>query len=341
MSLYLRSMRFLAVYGRPIVGVLVVVSVLYAFGAWHVYATPPTHQETTKTDSQTIRSSVGTSAVVTGQTLLYPRGAHLTDKPLYLRSATPNLTFTVDTAVPANAPVTVGTRLTLRHAAAYNGRTYWRTDRVLIDRTQTVSGGHATASTTINMSAVIDYLDRRRAETGDLGTMSSTLLLNVTYDTGRYAGTITADAPVVFTGNGYYVDGDLSASDSRSKTVTTRVVGSADPAIWGGLALLSLLSLAGAAGCVVLLRRGIDVRRIDELLARQAHDEWISNGELPTGESLRYVMIDSLEDLVDIAIDSKKRVIYDDDYDVDAVVDADVTYYYAAGDVQIDSWLDV
>jgi hypothetical protein len=73
---------------------------------------------------------------------------------------------------------------------------------------------------------------------------------------------------------------------------------------------------------------------------RERYAEWISNGEFPTDTDKRYVTISSLEDLVDIAIDSNKRVIYDETLDAYGVADGDIVYYYGdEGD--IDSWLDM
>jgi hypothetical protein len=53
------------------------------------------------------------------------------------------------------------------------------------------------------------------------------------------------------------------------------------------------------------------------------------------------VTINSLEDLVDIAIDCNKRVIFDDSLEVYAVADGDIVYYYSENNQRLDSWLDL
>jgi len=341
MSTYLRARRFVGLYGPTLVVALALCAALAGAGAWYVHATPPTETVTEEVEALSVGSGVETAAVVTRDTPLYDPGTRLTDKSLYLLSVSPNMTFTARTAVPANESAEVTTRLSIDMGATYDGEAFWEERRTVIERTQRTRGGTVTVSRTLNMSAVDRYIDARREATDNVGTFSADVVLNVSYLADGYEGRLTATAPLVFTGNGYLIDGDLAAERTHSRTVSRTVVGRADPLAVGGLALASLVALALAAAVAVAYRRGIDVAAIEDELVRTRHAEWISRGELPTSDAVRHVRIDALEDLVDVAISSNKSVIHDAEYDAYAVVDGDVTYFYAGGDVRVDTWLDV
>ena len=82
-----------------------------------------------------------------------------------------------------------------------------------------------------------------------------------------------------------------------------------------------------------------------DALRREIHSacwSWtISSGEFPTSADKPYISILTLEDLVDVAIDTNRRVIYDPQIEAYAVIDSSEIYYYATADVQADEWLDI
>ncbi|MHC1604863.1 MAG: DUF5305 family protein [Candidatus Methanofastidiosia archaeon] len=58
------------------------------------------------------------------------------------------------------------------------------------------------------------------------------------------------------------------------------------------------------------------------------YKEWISNGKYPGGKWDKKIMLVNIRDLVDVAIDSRKRVIHDREKAIFFVVDGDILYYY-------------
>jgi hypothetical protein len=97
------------------------------------------------------------------------------------------------------------------------------------------------------------------------------------------------------------------------------------------------------AGAVAVLYRS---RRIDPVavrtdMDRSRYDEWISNGEIPTKTRKDYIRTDSLEDLVDVAIDSNSRVIYDRNLDAYATVEDNLIYYFVTDETEFTEWFDV
>lgn len=341
MSATVRSKWVVARYGLPIAVVLALVGFAALGGAYDAYANPPTERVTETVDQQQVASGMETSAVVTGETPLYEEGTTLSDRSAYFFNATPEVTLRVETAVPEGEQVSVGQRLTLRHEASRRGEAFWESRRVLAETDEQVSDGTAVIEATIDVAAVRERVAERRSEIGTVGTFQTTVRLHVDYDTGLYADELNASSPVVLTDRAYWIDGSLATNRTHSRTVTREVAGPPDLAAVVGFGLVGVVALALAAVMAAVHARGVDVDSIETELARTRYDEWISRGEIPTKTEKQYIRIDTLEDLVDIAIDSNKRVIFDTGYDAYGVVDADLVYYYTDHGNEFDQWLDV
>ena len=341
MSARNRFRRTLASQGRLIAVVLALVALGAFVGAGLTYANPPTDTVTEQRNSKTVSTATNTSAVVTGETPLYDRGEQLANKPVYFLAASPNITISVATAVPEGEPVQVTQRLTLRMQADLRGETYWEETRLLAAGDRSVSDGRATTSTTVNVSAIREEINEKQAATGNVGVFESTLELVVSYEGEGYSGELTAEAPVVFSSGAFWLDGGLSTSRTHSEQVTRQVTKARDMTTVGGLAVVGLLALVGAVAVASNRRDGLDVEELETAIVNERYEEWISKGEFPTGTEKKYVKIDSLEDLVDIAIDSNKRVVFDPEFAAYAVVDGDLIYYFSTDPRRIDSWLDV
>lgn len=342
MSAGVRARRVLVYYGRFLILALAVIAILSFAAAWQVYANPPSSTVTEETDRLEIATALETRATVTGNTTLYGHGEELVNSPAYLMRATPNLTLTVRTQAPTGQSVAASHRLTLHMQATRDGGVFWeQTELLAANEGRVTDDAHLTASTTQNMTALSQTVNQKRSEISDVGSLSIQLRLRVNYETDQYNGQLTTTAPLVITDSAYWIDGDMTASREHSRTHTRTIREPPNPVEYLGLSAIGLISTLAAIGIGIVLRRGIDLREAEVELYRSRYQEWISEGEFPTSADKRYVRIDSLEDLVDVAIDSNKRVIYDDEYDAYAVVDGDLVYYFATDRLRVDSWLDV
>lgn len=96
---------------------------------------------------------------------------------------------------------------------------------------------------------------------------------------------------------------------------------------------LSGLGAIGLAGAVLYTGRRIDdFDAFRQQYERVRYIEWISRGTIPTTGKYARVPVEALADLVDIAIDSEKRVIHDTSKGIYAVVDGNLMYEYRDGD---------
>lgn len=325
--------------GRTVALLLAVVGAAALAGAGVVAFDTDTETVVEETDVQPVSTAVRTSALVTGNTSLYERGERLTEKSVYLLSATPTATFTVTTSVPADRPATVDQTLSLVVQATKDDEAFYQSSRTLVAEESRVTNGTAVSTATLNISNVASELDRTQTEVGTAGTVHAELRLRVAYRTDTYEGELTAASPLSVTKRAYWLERGLADSREHATEATREVPVEPNPVVYGGLALLGVIALAGAGG-VVYWRRDLDAETVEVDLVRAQYEEWISNGEFPSGMDHQYVKVDTLMDLVDLAIDSEKRVIHDDRFSAYAVVDGDVVYYFTTEPFAVASWLD-
>jgi hypothetical protein len=98
----------------------------------------------------------------------------------------------------------------------------------------------------------------------------------------------------------------------------------------GGV-FIGLTALALAVVIWLIARRIEDFETFREQYTETRYADWISQGKIPETGSYIRVPVEALVDVVDIAIDSQKRVIHDPTRDVYAVVDDDHLYEFRKG----------
>jgi hypothetical protein len=327
-------------YGRFIAAAMVILALVAFAGAATTYLNPPVEEITEQTEQQTVRTDVGTTALVANGTALYDEGQVLRGMPVYFFEASPVMTLRVRVDVPSGQEVTVTQRHVIYLRATRNGETFYEDRRVVATDRSRVSDGTVWSNSTMDMRDIRSYVSEKQSAVSGVGSLSVTLRTNVAYETNQYSGTFNTSAPLVFSGEGYWIDGDLSASRTHGTPVTRRSVGSPDMTRVGGLSLLGIGLLAGATAVLARSRR-IDPVSVETDLVRSRYDEWISNGEIPTKTQKDYIRTDSLEDLVDVAIDSSSRVIYDRNLDAYATVEGDIVYYFVTDETELTEWFDV
>lgn len=323
-----RAKLLIVKYGRLLVVGLLVVGALSLGSAGWIYTHPPTTTVTDQTNQQTIESSLHTSAIVTGESNLYRQGTQLQDQHIYLLPAAPNVTLTLQTTVPSGEAVRLNHRLELVMEATNDGTVFWQRSRLLRERQRTTSSGSMNTSTTIDIPALRDRLGPIKSEIGTDSSLRVFVRVTTSYETGQYSGTLSETSSLQLSRDTYTVE-PLTLKKMESTPETREVV---LPTRNEFSYLLPAGVGVGALLLAVII--GFSHRRLSEqdLLADQVHQtrysEWISAGTLPSTVGNEHVKVDSLEDLVGIAIDTKKRVLFDSSQDVYAVIDGPVVYYY-------------
>lgn len=328
MSLALRLRYAVAAHGPRIAVALLLVGALSLGVAGWAYANPPTTTVTDRTDTQTVGTAVHTAAVATGNTSFYEAGTELRDRPVYLLSSAPELRLELDATVPDGRPVRLDQRVSLIYNATYGGDPIWNESRVVHRRDATTRNGSMATATTLDVRGIHRRAADLDRELGSPGNVRVAVRVRVDYETDRYEGTLSETMPLRFADGSYAID-PVRMEETRGTPVTRTVpLPNRDPTPYAVPAALGVVALAAGAGTFALHRREPGPANLRYELQRARYAEWISTGTLPRSVMADAVPMNSLEDLVDVGIDSGKRVIYDPDRGLYAVVDGDVVYQY-------------
>lgn len=327
-----RAKLFVSEYGPVLAVSLTIVGIIALGGAGWIYTHPPTTTVTDNTNTQTVRSTLQTSAVVTGDSALYRQGDRVENQPVYFLSATPTLTLSVQTSVPDGRAVQVEQRIELVMRASHGGEAFWQKTRVLEREELTTSNGTVTTATELNVTQLQDRIAPVRNEIGSAGSLTVFVSVTTSYETDRYSGTLSDRTPLRLSERTYTVE-QLTLETTESTPKTREIVLPTRDAfaytIPAGIGVSALLAAGVLAG---LYRRRGRWDAVEDRIHQNRYAEWISAGTLSPGIGKQHVPVESLEDLVDIGIDVSKRVIYDRERDVYAVIDGQMVYYYYYGE---------
>lgn len=306
-------------------------------------------------DTTTEQRTVGTwtsdshfehAAVAQQDTLTFDRGTVLRNRTTYFSYVTPVLNGSYVYEYEGDAePTSVRTDLRFVVRAvdpSDEGRVLWRDSEHMTTRETDALGPEETHRVPfeVNVTAGAEFA---RAVQEELRTNRGSIEILVVADTR--AETTLEGEDIVDTrterleatpGRGTYaVAANVSGQESEGIQEPVEVPVESDPVReYGSLAVL-LVGLLGCAGLVSARRRGhLDVDRETRTAIRLRSDrdsfgEWISTGRVPPAdENDRVVVVDSLADLVDVAIDTDRRVLEDANSGAFVVLDGANRYEY-------------
>ncbi len=333
--------------------VLVVVALLVAgVGGWltyTAYADPGTRTETRTVTEWSTTPAVEHSAVVSEDNEVFPVGDRLSDRPVYYTQVMPMLdgTYRFGYAAAGGGDVTARTELTLvvRSVAEGDGTgagtVYWSVTEGLgsAERASLGPGGTLDTSFSLNASRLAGRLERI---TESLGGTSGQVEVAVrartrvegTVDGSEVSRTVTTDVPMDVSASTYSI-GPAPGGQPFSRTREVQVERSYGPLWTVGGPLLLVVGLLAAVGLGVAARSGrFDLTDRERALlahdrARSQFDEWVTTGRVPDDALAgATVPVDSLEGLVDVAIDTNERVVEDPDRGRYYVLAGTTTYSY-------------
>jgi len=325
----LRTRYLIVRHGRLLASVLIVAGLLSFGGAGWVYTHPSTTQVTDQTHLQTIQSNVSTQAVVTENATLYSPHQTLKDQPVYLRSATPSPTIILATTVPSDQRVAVSQRILVKYSAKRDGDTFWEESTTIEGTKVTTQSGRVRTKAQIDPGAIQERSQELEETIGDAGSVHVDLRLVVSYTTPRYNGTLSKPIEIRITDEWYRI-GSSTASKTHSTPVTRTVPVPTDQRYLGFGVLGAVALLLGIAVSVISwIERGrMDSDELIHELHRLRYAAWISTGTIPDEPEETLIKVASLEELVDIGIDTDNRTIYDPARDRYAIFDGTTVYYY-------------
>lgn len=325
-GLFARADYAIARWGPWVVAGLLALSAIAGGLAGVAYANPPTTQVTDTVDRRTVTSTMHVHATASGETALYAPGETLVDQPVYFRDSTSSVTLRYRTAVAGDGSVSAEQRVRVVYVVTRRGKTFWRASRLLARSDG--DGGAATGEATLSMPAVAERLAEIRADLDGAASVRAQLVYNVSYATGDYTGSFT-ERTTIRSGSGWFAVAPLSADRNHRRTETRTVeLPARDEWSYRLPAVLSLLCVVAAGAVGHRHRRGESPDRREYRVHEHRYREWISRGSLGGDLPAGRVQMDSLEGLVDAAIDADRRVVHDEEHDLFAVVAGSVVYYF-------------
>ncbi len=347
MSTSVRIKYQVAVYGTVLGAVLVLLGLAAFAAAGHVYTNPTVEEiPPQETDVQEFATSIEHSAEVVEPTPLYEPPATVENQPVYFLNATPELRLEATADLPDDRPVNTTHELRVYREVTFEDTVFWDEKETLAIERSVVEDGQLRIEADLDVRSVSDRTAEIDGLVGGVGSVSTGIRLRTAYETEStegqaYEGELNTESELEITDQAYWFE-DSELQDSATEGQMTEGSIEEQPpnvqlvAALGGLG--AVLIVVGF-GLVTWSARTADVRELEEQVHRMRYDEWISEGDFPTDAGKQYVYINSLEDLVDIAIDTGKRVIYDPELETYGVVDDDLIYYHSSDPTMLDSWV--
>lgn len=289
----------------------------------------------------------GHSATVRNGTAVFPTGSTLSDRSVYYTQIAPIL----DTEfrygfTGADGELDIEGETTLVIRSVDDGgdgepTEFWRQEERLDTFSGTAAAGETVTSTaSVNVSAVAADIEAIQSGLGASPGTTEVLIRTDVSATGEIAGGSesyqSTQALTLEPGGGTYsveAPDSIGESDQRTRSVTTeRSHGLPRRAGGPALLLLGLLGLAGLAAASY--RDAFEVtdaerRSLEFADRREDLDDWISGGSVGGSiDGRETVRIDTLDDLVDIAIDTDERVLEDLERRGYYVLDGDLCYVH-------------
>jgi hypothetical protein len=329
-----RSVRLRALLAEYFVLVVLAALVLGAIGGYlavGAYAEETTQTHTSQTTTWTERGEFTHSATVVNDTAVYDAGDRLQNRDVYFRELTPRLngSFLYRYTAKDSGNLTADVDLSLvfrstQESDGGNATEYWRLASGLGGRQAVMApGDRLSVPFSVNVTSAAQRLDTIDGQFGGTpGTKELFILADVSLSGTRNGAPVdttrTYRLPITLDGNVYGVGAAGPVVDAGNRTTTTTDTVEPGPLRAYGGPLLALIGFVVALGCVGARYTGItDISETERewLAYRDAWEEfedWITRADISaTDIPQSTVTVETLEGLVDIAIDVDSRVLYD------------------------------
>lgn len=335
---------------------LAVLLILAAVGGWwtfQVHATQDVEREQVVVEQWSESTAYEHSAVITNDSLVFNESQRVRNRPVYYVNLTRELDVTyVYEHTAETGSVNVTTDVRLQYRGVEGDTVLWQYAEPLAKGQDTgvTSEENHTVEAAVEIESVFERIRTIEQQLGAAGTIEIQVISTSSVE-GTLAGqpvneTYESTMPMTVNPQTFRVleVNTIDESSQRTETVEQPV----DPRITEavGSILLVLLGVGGAAGLLLAQRSGYatvspEEREILEIRQQeQEFSEWITRGTFPSERDYEAtILVDDLEGLVDVAIDTNKRVIKDEQLGVSTVLDGDFAYLYVRPDSPASDWL--
>jgi hypothetical protein len=337
---------FISENSEYIIAGFVVLTLFGGFLTFESYLSPGTEVERTEEASWSSTAEFTNQATVVNQTAVFDEGDVLTNRSVYFESVTPTLdsTFRYEYEATAGGELNTATELSLILRSVDQNVEYWRTETELetVSNESVQPGEQLTVPFSINITQLNEQIGEIESQlSGSPGNteiiVESQVELEGTRNNLQIAEEKQYQMQIDTQGNVYRVTNGGPVTDSGQQFAQETSQNRYGPLWTVGGPVLLFVSVLGIGGIVIGRREGTfeisDRERtwMKYRAARSEFEEWISHGTLPADVDERTVVeVDSLEDLVDVAIDSNRRVVADQSRNDYVVILEETIYRFTA-----------
>lgn len=334
----------LTAYGTVIVIACLLVAAGGGYLTYTAMTASATQTETVTEAEWTTDTEFAHGVTVQEGTAVFDRGEQLRDRPVYFARLAPELEGRYIVSHGGDVEAAIGTVELQLVIEATEGRgddeiVHWReTEPLASEEVSNLSAGEETvvpfaidtAELTLRVGDITDELGASPGST-EIRVVADTVLETeaagdplsdertdeLTLDLNTNVDRVEEDNSTVIDvrGGTYSVEERVTEPHTQSVTTTRTVPVEPSPLEAYGGPVLFVVGLLAAGGGWLASRRGVfavsaaERRRLSFARARSDYAEWISRGHPPESEPRRRIHLDSLADLVNVAIDSNRRVI--------------------------------
>lgn len=341
-----------------IVLALVIVAALSGWWAYQVNLVPDVETEQRLSEQWSESTDFQHGAVITNETLPFSEDNVVSNRPIYYTAVADQLDGSYSysyTADSGSLGVSTETFLLIRSGELDGGNmteTYWDIRQPLENQTTTLEPGDTqSVEFAVSIPSVLDTIGTAESQLGSSEGIVDVRVVAVSDISGTANGnevnqTYRSEMPMVVTPSTFRVTDTQTIDEPHRSFETVEVLAQPDPIgaygsilVFGlGIALLVLLIGFRYRGYIELTDEERELVEITQ--ARQRFTEWITTGEFPSEREYdETVLVDDLEGLVDVAIDTNKRVIEDTQLGVFTVLDDAYIYIYVQPDSAARDWL--
>ncbi|MFP4625587.1 MAG: DUF5305 domain-containing protein [Natronomonas sp.] len=342
-----------------IVLLLVVMTVALGWWAYQVNVVPDIQGEERLTEQWSEGTSYNHSALIVNDSLPFSAGETIRDRPIYYTNLTKELhgtyTYQYD-ADSGDVDVTTDTFLRIRAGELEDQQmveVFWEVAEPLgTNESVSISPGEEhVVEYSVDIPFVLETIATVERQVGATEGLVDVRVVSISSIEGTVEGsdiehTYQSDKIMVVNPATFRVIQTETVQEEHQTFETVDVIVPPSPLeSYGSIALFAFtLVLLGSAlvgrqlGFTDLTPDEREILRIER--ARDRFSEWITTGTFPSEREYdQTVLVDDLEGLVDVAIDTNKRVIEDEQLGVSTVLDDEYVYVYVRPDSPARDWL--
>lgn len=355
----LQRRAFLETWGTVIIAGLIVAAVLLGWWAYQINMVPTIEEDEVLVEEWSESTEYNHSAEIIQDSIPFELGEIVENRPLYYVNLSNELhgTYTYQyTADEGIVDVSTETMLLVRAGELRDQEMveiYWEVARPLEsgDTTDLRPDESHEVGYDVDIMAVLELISTVENQVGAREGLVDVRVRSVTEIDGEVQGdtvsvTHQSDKIMVVNPQTFRVIDTTGVDERHQEFRTVETVVEPNPLEAYGSILLFALAMVLAAVMVVAQQSGyIDLSEEERMLLTIERDlerfsEWISTGTFPSErEYEQTILVDDLEGLVDIAIDTNKRVIEDQQLGVSTVLDGDYVYLFVRPDSPARDWL--